>query len=84
MTDDLLGPGWTPYGKRILAETYDVTDLLGVGENVIGAVLGDGWYRGRLGWERETRSQPYGSQAGAARPAGADPRGRDDVDRRDR
>ena len=64
VTDDLLAPGWTPYGKRIIAETYDVTDLLGVGENVIGAVLGDGWYRGRLGWESETARNIYGSQLG--------------------
>ena len=62
VTDDLLAPGWTPYGKRIVAETYDVTDLLGVGENVIGAVLGDGWYRGRLGWESETARNTYGSR----------------------
>ena len=62
VTDDLLAPGWTPYGKRILAETYDVTALLGSGENVIGAILGDGWYRGRLGWERETARTTYGTQ----------------------
>ena len=64
MTDDLLAPGWTPYRKRMLAETYDVTDLLGVGENVIGAVLGDGWYRGRLGWESETARNRYGDRLG--------------------
>ena len=62
VTDDLLAPGWTPYGKRIIAETYDVTDLLGAGENVIGAVLADGWYRGRLGWESETARNTYGSR----------------------
>jgi len=27
-----------------------VTDLVAEGENAIGAWLGDGWYRGRLGW----------------------------------
>lgn len=50
VTADLLGPGWTPYGQRLLADTYDVTDLLRSGENVIAATIGDGWYRGRLGW----------------------------------
>jgi alpha-L-rhamnosidase len=62
VTDDLLAPGWTPYGKRILAESYEVTELLGIGEHVIGAVLGDGWYRGRLGWEGETARNTYGAQ----------------------
>ena len=28
------------------------------GANVIGAVLGDGWYRGRLGWDRGRRPMP--------------------------
>ncbi|KAA9089572.1 alpha-L-rhamnosidase [Microbacterium radiodurans] len=48
--DDVLSPGWTVYGQRLRYYTYDVTDLLTEGENAIGAWLGDGWYRGRLGW----------------------------------
>jgi alpha-L-rhamnosidase len=48
--DDVLSPGWTVYRDRLRYYTYDVTDLLGEGENAIGAWLGDGWYRGRLGW----------------------------------
>ncbi|QLD11450.1 glycoside hydrolase family 78 protein [Microbacterium oleivorans] len=48
--DDVLSPGWTVYGQRLRYYTYDVTDLLAEGENAIGAWLGDGWYRGRLGW----------------------------------
>lgn len=47
---DLLEPGWTEYGERLLYATYDVTDLLVHGDNAIGANLGDGWYRGSLGW----------------------------------
>ena len=34
---DLLAPGWTAYGERLLADTYDVTRLLQPGANVIGA-----------------------------------------------
>ena len=45
---DLLSPGWTDYNKRIYYRTYEVTEQLKVGENVIGAILGDGWYRGCL------------------------------------
>ena len=44
-----LAPGWTDYKKRIQAQTYDVTPLLRKGDNVIGAALGDGWYRGNVG-----------------------------------
>ena len=48
--DDALSPGWTVYPKRLRYYTYDVTAHLVAGENAIGAWLGDGWYRGRLGW----------------------------------
>ena len=47
--DEFLAPGWTDYNKRIQAQTYDVTPLLRKGDNVIGAALGDGWYRGNVG-----------------------------------
>ncbi|GAA1033086.1 glycoside hydrolase family 78 protein [Virgisporangium ochraceum] len=48
--DDTLSPGWTVYPKRLRYYTYDVTALLRAGDNAIGGWLGDGWYRGRLGW----------------------------------
>src|SRR3954447_521009 len=48
--DDAMSPGWTPYRSRLRYRTYDVTDHLAEGANAIGAWLGDGWYRGRLGW----------------------------------
>jgi len=50
VSDDLLAPGWTDYTMRVMVQTYDVTPLLTPGRNAIGAVLGDGWYAGRLGW----------------------------------
>ncbi|WP_419992604.1 family 78 glycoside hydrolase catalytic domain [Streptomyces boninensis] len=50
VSDDAMAPGWTVYGSRLRYYTYDVTGLLREGENVIGAWLGDGWYRGRQGW----------------------------------
>lgn len=49
--DDVLAPGWTSYRHRLRYRTYDVTDHLRRGENAIGAWLGDGWYRGRLGFD---------------------------------
>jgi alpha-L-rhamnosidase len=48
--DDAMSPGWTVYPERLRYYTYDVTRHLQPGANAIGAWLGDGWYRGRLGW----------------------------------
>ena len=48
-----LAPGWTDYRHRVRAQTYDVTHLLVRGENVLGAILADGWYAGHVGlWGR--------------------------------
>ncbi len=62
--DHRLAPGWTSYRKRLLADTHDVTALLGPGVNVVGAVLGDGWYRGRLGWKGGEDRCRYGGELG--------------------
>jgi alpha-L-rhamnosidase len=49
--EDQLAPGWTDYFKRTMVQTYDVTNLLQPGQtNVLGALLGDGWFAGRVGW----------------------------------
>ena len=48
--DQVLTPGWTSYGKRLQYQVYDVTGQVVKGKNAIGAVLGDGWYRGSLAW----------------------------------
>jgi alpha-L-rhamnosidase len=47
--DHVLDPGWTSYHHRLRYRTFDVTDLLIPGSNVLAARLADGWYRGRLG-----------------------------------
>lgn len=58
--DFVLAPGHTDYTKRIQLQTYDVTELLENGENVITVELADGWYRGSCGaWG--LRNQ-YGTQ----------------------
>ncbi len=49
--DDVFTPGWTSYTKRLQYQTYDVTSLLRTGDNAVGVVLSDGWYRGELAWE---------------------------------
>ena len=48
--DDVLAPGWQSYGHRIEVRTHDVTGLLRSGENLLEVRLGDGWYRGRVGF----------------------------------
>ncbi|WP_440109520.1 family 78 glycoside hydrolase catalytic domain [Paenibacillus sp. QZ-Y1] len=53
--EDYFTPGWTTYRKRLQYQVYDVTDLLQTGQNILGAYLGDGWYKGYLGWKKEQK-----------------------------
>lgn len=57
--DEVFAPGWTDYHKTLYFETYEVTDFLQLGENVIGALLGDGWYCGYIAWKNR---QNYGDR----------------------
>ncbi|MBL8048912.1 MAG: glycoside hydrolase family 78 protein [Chthonomonas sp.] len=50
VTNDLFTPGWTDYERRIYTRTHDVTKLIKTGANAIGAIVGDGWYAGYLGY----------------------------------
>ncbi|WP_395013763.1 family 78 glycoside hydrolase catalytic domain [Robinsoniella peoriensis] len=47
--NEYFAPGCTVYEKGIQCYTYDITKYLGTGENVIGAILGNGWAKGRFG-----------------------------------
>lgn len=58
--DDALSPGWSVYGRRLCYRTHDVTSLVMEGDNAIGAWLGDGWYRGRIGFHGGARDR-YGT-----------------------
>jgi alpha-L-rhamnosidase len=48
--DACLTPGWTSYNKRLQYQVYDVTSLVQAGDNAVGVMLGDGWYRGPVAW----------------------------------
>ncbi|MEO7120741.1 MAG: family 78 glycoside hydrolase catalytic domain, partial [Ginsengibacter sp.] len=48
--DAYLTPGWTSYKTRLQYQVYDVTPLLKNGKNAIGVTLGNGWYRGIIGF----------------------------------
>ncbi len=54
--DAVFAPGWTSYALRLRYQTFDITSLLQEGNNVIGAILGDGWFRGRLGFHGGRRN----------------------------
>ncbi|MEV8442231.1 glycoside hydrolase family 78 protein [Actinosynnema sp. NPDC051121] len=49
--EDVLTPGWTSYRHRLAVSSYDVTDRVVAGANALGAVVGEGWAIGRLGYE---------------------------------
>ena len=44
--DDYFSPGFTSYRNRLQYQVYDVSAMVKKGENAIGVMLGDGWYRG--------------------------------------
>jgi len=45
---DEFTPGWTEYFKRCNYQTYEVTNMLSLGSNALGAVLADGWHSGYI------------------------------------
>ena len=63
--DQILKPGWTPYPRRLIHETTDVTALLAEGPNAIGAELAGAWYTERYGF-RSTSTPFYGEQPAVA------------------
>lgn len=52
--NQILLPGFTFYRKRLQYQKYDITNMLNQRQNVIGAVIGDGWYRGSIGLTNKT------------------------------
>ena len=46
--DQVFTPGNTSYTHRLQYQVYDVHALLQAGENCMGVILGDGWYRGSI------------------------------------
>ncbi|GAA1973196.1 family 78 glycoside hydrolase catalytic domain [Microbacterium pumilum] len=58
--EDELVPGFTAYRKRLQVFSYDVAGLLRPGVNRVEALLSDGWFRGRHGFER--RADGYGDE----------------------
>ena len=59
VADEYFAPGWSNYRKRLYYREYDVTDRIREGANTVGAILGDGWFRGRVG---TGRTNAYGKR----------------------
>lgn len=53
--DEYLAPFYNDYRFWIQYQTYDVTQQLKPGENVLSVMLGDGWYKGRFSYLDEAR-----------------------------
>lgn len=70
--EDLLTPGWTCYDDRIAYQTYEVSQLLQVGENRIEIWLGDGWYRSQLLWASNPVFNCWGDRVAAIAEIEAD------------
>lgn len=59
--DDEMTPGWTSYRNHLCYQTYDVTEFLRPGTNTLGAMVGAGWYKGKMGFLHLRNN--YGEQA---------------------
>ena len=59
--DDVLAPFFNDYNFAIQCQTYDVTELLRQ-ESTLSIMLGNGWYKGNLGYEGA--SAVYGDKFG--------------------
>lgn len=53
--DEYLAPFYNDYRFANQYQTYDITDYLTEGTNAAGAMLGNGWYKGRFGFGDESK-----------------------------
>ena len=72
--DEVLEPGWTSYKHRLIVRAHDLTASVRTGRNVLGAIVGEGWALGRLGYEAIARRRRYADRPGAVRRDRADVR----------
>lgn len=57
--NEFFAPGCTSYDRWVQIYTYDVTQLLCTGENVLGVLMGNGWAKGRFGASSSTHTETY-------------------------
>ena len=56
-----LTPGYNDYDYYLRYQTYDITELLDK-ENHIEVHMGDGWYKGRMGFDNNGKTNIYGDE----------------------
>ncbi len=63
-TASVLDPGWTSYEWRLQVQEFDVTSLVANGPDAVALDIrvGNGWYRGRLGFDHAEID--YGEEIG--------------------
>lgn len=49
--DEYLLPGYHSYDLLMEYQTFDVTEMLEKGDNRVSVLLGEGWYKGRFGFD---------------------------------
>lgn len=66
VSEYVLAPGWTAYEQRLQYQTYDISDLLASGENMLTVTVGRGWFSSPMpGWvdsedKRRRSARPRG------------------------
>ncbi len=58
---EYLQPGYHSYDLMMEYQTYDVTDYIRSGANRLSVLLGEGWYKGRFGFDDDYRNL-YGNR----------------------
>lgn len=51
ISNEYLQPGYHSYDLTNEYQTYDISDYLVAGENCISVLMGNGWYKGRFGFD---------------------------------
>jgi alpha-L-rhamnosidase len=59
---EYLAPGCTAYDSWVQYQTYDVTEHIQPGAHHIEVLLGNGWYKGRFGFNHGGKQNHYGDQ----------------------
>lgn len=60
-SEEYLMPGYHSYDQMLEYQTIDLDKQLDVGSNAIGILLGEGWYKGRFGFD-DVYYDLYGNQ----------------------
>ena len=57
--EDYFAPGCTGVDRLVQVYTYDLTDMLKSGNNVLGVMMGNGWAKGMFGTSSKMHPEPF-------------------------